>query len=478
MSNKYIYITLLSALAFSNEIGAQTVPQAPKLVVSITVDELRTDHLETFAPLYSAGGLRKLLTEGAFYANASYSFTPVDRASAAASLSTGTTPYYHGVTGEEWLDRSTLRPVRAVHDARQGYSPRQLGTSTLGDELKIATNGIAKVFAFAATPENAILSAGHAADGAAWMQSGEWVITNYYEPLNQWLRGYSRLYKPTIENNNKNNKNNKKAAPVPDYQSANASVTEIALECLKNGGLALDDKTDLLSIGYSVDPQMESYVALDRTIAQLVDSVSKRVPLDRVLFVLTSTGSARVENEQNNNEKYRIPTGKFDIQRTANLLNMYLGATFGTAQYVEAIYRNQLFLDHKLLERKNINMVDVLSRAQQFILQLSGVRHVYTTNQLTTSDSYQLEKIRSGFNVEKCGDLLIDIAPGWELVNEHNHTSTTSRVSNIPFPIIFFGAGVKAQRVQTPVTADAIAPTIARIIRIRAPNACATEPLF
>ena len=388
MSNKYIYITLLSALVFSNEIGAQTVSQAPKLVVSITVDELRTDHLETFAPLYSAGGLRKLLTEGAFYANASYSFTPVDRASAAASLSTGTTPYYHGITGEEWLDRSTLRPVRAVQDLKQGYSPRQLGTSTLGDELKIATNGIAKVFAFAATPDNAILSAGHAADGAAWIQSGKWSITNYYEPLNQWLRGYTRLYNPTTD--------------------TNTSVTEIALDCLSNGGLSLDDKTDLLCVGYSEEPQMESYVALDRTIALLVDSISKRVPLDRVLFVLTSTGSARVENEQNNNEKYRIPTGKFDIQRTANLLN----------------------------------------------------------------------QIRSGFNVEKCGDLLIDIAPGWELVNEQNHTSTTSRVSNIPFPIIFFGAGVKAQRIQTPVTTDAIAPTIARIIRIRAPNACATEPLF
>ena len=458
MSNKYIYITLLSALVFSNEIGAQTVSQAPKLVVSITVDELRTDHLETFAPLYSAGGLRKLLTEGAFYANASYSFSPVDRASAAASLSTGTTPYYHGITGEEWLDRSTLRPVRAVQDLKQGYSPRQLGTSTLGDELKIATNGIAKVFAFAATPDNAILSAGHAADGAAWIQSGKWSITNYYEPLNQWLRGYTRLYNPTTD--------------------TNTSVTEIALDCLSNGGLSLDDKTDLLCVGYSVEPQMESYVALDRTIALLVDSISKRVPLDRVLFVLTSTGSARVENEQNNNEKYRIPTGKFDIQRTANLLNMYLGATFGTAQYVEAIYRNQLFLDHKLLERKNINMGDILLRAQQLIMQLSGVRHVYTANQLTTSDSNLLNQIRSGFNVEKCGDLLIDIAPGWELVNEQNHTSTTSRVSNIPFPIIFFGAGVKAQRIQTPVTTDAIAPTIARIIRIRAPNACATEPLF
>ncbi|SFW34339.1 Type I phosphodiesterase / nucleotide pyrophosphatase [Prevotellaceae bacterium HUN156] len=458
MSNKYLYITLLSVLGFSEELTAQVVTQAPKLVVSITVDELRTDELETFSPLYSPNGLKRLLQDGTFFTNASYPFTPVDRASAAASLSTGSTPYYHGITGAEWLDRSTLRPVRSVHDLRLGYSPKQLGASTLGDELKIATNGIAKVFAFAATPENAILSAGHAADGAAWMQTNQWVITSFYEPTNQWLRGYTRLYQPSAD--------------------TNASVTEIALDCLNGGGLALDDKTDLLSVGYSVDSQMESYVALDRAIAQLVDSVSKRIPLDRVLFVLTSTGTRRVENEQNNNEKYRIPTGKFYINRTANLLNMYLGATYGTAQYVEAIYRNQLFIDHKLLERKNINLSDMLRRAQEFILQLSGVRHVYTANQLTTSDSNLLSAIRNGFNVEKCGDLIIDIAPGWELVNENDHTSTTSRASNIPFPIIFYGAGIKSQRVQTPVTVDAIAPTIARIIRIRAPNACSTEPLF
>ena len=327
MSNKYLYITLLSVLGFSEELTAQVVTQAPKLVVSITVDELRTYELETFSPLYSPNGLKRLLQDGTFFTNASYPFTPVDRASAAASLSTGSTPYYHGITGAEWLDRSTLRPVRSVHDLRLGYSPKQLGASTLGDELKIATNGIAKVFAFAATPENAILSAGHAADGAAWMQTNQWVITSFYEPTNQWLRGYTRLYQPSAD--------------------TNASVTEIALDCLNGGGLALDDKTDLLSVGYSVDSQMESYVALDRAIAQLVDSVSKRIPLDRVLFVLTSTGTRRVENEQNNNEKYRIPTGKFYINRTANLLNMYLGATYGTAQYVEAIYRNQLFIDHK-----------------------------------------------------------------------------------------------------------------------------------
>ena len=476
MTNKYLYITLLAILGFKTEAQAQADGSAPRLVVSIAIDQLRSDYLQAFAPLYLPDGFKRLLEKGLVYESASYPFTPVDRASAIASLSTGVTPYYNNIVGERWLNRETLRPVNSIDDASHAglgttetASPANLGTSAIGDELKVASNGVSKVFAFAATPENAILSAGHAADGAAWIQSGKWVITNYYEPLNQWLRGYTRLYSPTVD---------KLATPNTDYKTQNSNVTDIAVECLKNSGMALDDKTDLLSIGYSVAPHMEGYVALDRTIAQLVDSVSKRVPLDRVLFVLTSTGSARVENEQNNNGKYRIPTGKFDIQRTVNLLNMYLGATFGTAQYVETVYQNQLFLDHKLLERKNINMSDLLRRAQEFIMQLSGVRHVYTASQLTTSDSNQLERIRNGFNVEKCGDLMIEIAPGWELVNESNHTSTTSRVSNIPFPIIFFGAGVKAQRIQTPVTADAIAPTIARIIRIRAPNACSAEPLF
>ena len=157
---------------------------------------------------------------------------------------------------------------------------------------------------------------------------------------------------------------------------------------------------------------------------------------------------------------------------------MYLGATYGSEQYVEATYGNQLFLNHKLLERKNINMGEMLRRSQEFILQLSGVRNVYTASQLLTSDSYLLERIRGGFNVEKCGDLLIDIAPGWQLVNEDTQTSVTSRASNIPFPIIFYGASTSSQRIETPVTVDHIAPTIARAIRIRAPNACSAEPLF
>lgn len=457
MRNRYIYITLLSILGFNAETYAQVIVQAPRLVVSITIDQLRTDYLETYAPLYSNDGLKRLLTDGKVFINGAYNFTPVDRASAIASLHTGTVPYYNGITAEEWLDKQTLRPQNCVRDQQIGYSPQFLGTSTISDELKMATNGIAKVFSFAPTADAAILSAGHAADGAAWVSNGKWATTTYYRPINQWLSGYTRLFLPGTD--------------------VNKAVTDAALKCLEQAGVGNDDKTDLLSLTYEAGRQMESYVELDRQMTLLLNGIERQIARDRVLFVITGT-SSREEEEESNQERYRIPTGTFYINRTANLLNMYLGAIFGSAKYVEFCHKNHIYFNHQLLRQKNIHLGDICSRSQEFLLQLSGVRNVYTANQLLTSDSYLLESIRNGFNVEKCGDLIIDIAPGWKLINEDTLEKSISRSAHVPFPIIIYGAGTKAERIQTPVTVDRIAPAVARAIRIRAPNACSSEPLF
>ena len=457
MRNRYIYITLLSILGFNAETYAQVIVQAPRLVVSITIDQLRTDYLETYAPLYSNDGLKRLLTDGKVFINGAYNFTPVDRASAIASLHTGTVPYYNGITAEEWLDKQTLRPQNCVRDQQIGYSPQFLGTSTISDELKMATNGVAKVFSFAPTADAAILSAGHAADGAAWVSNGKWATTTYYRPINQWLSGYTRLFLPGTD--------------------VNKAVTDAALKCLEQAGVGNDDKTDLLSLTYEAGRHMESYVELDRQMALLLNGIERQIARDRVLFVITGT-SSREEEEESNQERYRIPTGTFYINRTANLLNMYLGAIFGSAKYVEFCHKNHIYFNHQLLRQKNIHLGEICSRSQEFLLQLSGVRNVYTANQLLTSDSSLLESIRNGFNVEKCGDLIIDIAPGWKLINEDTLEKSISRSAHVPFPIIIYGAGTKAERIQTPVTVDRIAPAVARAIRIRAPNACSSEPLF
>ena len=195
-----------------------------------------------------------------------------------------------------------------------------------------------------------------------------------------------------------------------------------------------------------------------------------------MLFVVTSTGCSDAESA--NYEKYRIPTGTFYMNRSANLLNMYLGAIWGQGRYVESCFRNQMFLNQKLLESKRISMNDACQRAQEFLAQLSGVRNVYSGLQLLTNINDQTQKIRNGYNASHCGDILIEVSPGWKLYNEDNQDTQLSRASFVQFPIIFYGGGTKAGRISDHVTVDRIAPTIAKSIRIRAPNACSSEPLF
>jgi len=98
--------------------------------------------------------------------------------------------------------------------------------------------------------------------------------------------------------------------------------------------------------------------------------------------------------------------------------------------------------------------------------------------QLLTNINEQTLKVRNGYNPIRCGDIVIEVSPGWRLYNEDNQDTQLSRASFIQFPIIFYGAATKAERINDRVTVDRIAPTIAKTIRIRAPNACSAEPLF
>lgn len=83
----------------------------------------------------------------------------------------------------------------------------------------------------------------------------------------------------------------------------------------------------------------------DHTLATLISGVEQRVGKDKVLFVVTSTGYS--DEARKNLDKYRVPTGTFYINRTANLLNVYLSAIYGQGRYVEQYYGNELYLNHK-----------------------------------------------------------------------------------------------------------------------------------
>lgn len=516
MKNRYLYITLLAVLGITPEMMAQSkIQYAPRLVVTVAIDQLRTDYLEAFAPLYGNAGFKRLLRQGKVYSNASYPFSPIDRASATASLFTGVSPYYHSIVGERWLHRETLRPVLCVGEK---LTPDNLSTSTLGDELKVSTEGKAQVYSIAPFADAAIMSAGHAANAAFWLsdEDGRWRTSHYYQnALPAWLVAFNDLrspqkdakqmvWEPVIELSGSFNYYQHTPAPQKTFKHklvgnhrftllktsglVNQFVTDFAQHLVTETTMGYDRVTDLLSLTYYAgtfghramsECQLElqdTYVRLDRELARLFDYLERKLGTEHVLFVVTSTGYSDPESEAY--DKYRVPTGTFFINRTANLLNMYYGAIWGQGRWVETCFGSQMFLNHKLLESKRVSLTDACQRAQEFVSQLSGVRNVYTGLQLITSTSELTQKVRAGFNPERCGDILIEVSPGWKLLNEDNHETQLSRASFTQFPIVFYGAGIRPDSISDHVTIDRIAPTIAKTIRIRAPNACSAEPLF
>lgn len=468
------YLALILAALTTAEM--QAFELAPRLVVTITIDQLRSDYLEAFNNLYSANGFKKILGNGLVYEGANYPFTPIDRSSATASLSTGATPFFNGIIGNNWLDRKTLRPTASTDDDTYLSSPAKLRTSTIGDELKVSSHGKALVYSFAPTKESAILSAGHDADGAFWLDNGgEWTGSVYYnQSLPVWVINYNKEYERTFRKRK-------------DYQ-ANDNVVDMALEALRSTEMGNDAVSDLLNITLTAEmPKGKKvvgdwqkdmagvYQRLDYSIGRIITAVENRISLNEVLFVVTSTGYTEEKTEDMS--RYRIPTGTFYINRTASLLNMYLGAIYGQGRYVEQCYDNELYLNHRLIEQKRLSMAEVLTRSQDFLLQNAGVADVYTSTRLIAGNN-DILKIRAGYNPVLSGDIIINIAPGWRLLNETTQQTFTSRASVVPFPIIFFGGGIKHERVLSPVTVDRIAPTISKTIRIRAPNACTAQPLF
>lgn len=497
----------------------------PRLVVSILVDQLRSDYLEAFMPLYGENGFKRLFTEGRVYTQADYPMAQPDCASAAATLATGTTPSSHGIIGRRWLDRETLRPVFCVDDTKYAgtgntsdkSAPTFLGVSTIGDELKVATDGKAIVYAIAPAREAAILSAGHAADGAVWIddRTGQWCSTSYYGALPTWAsvrnsggiasRIRALTWQPSsdlvgnfsyfLSGGMKKPFNHKfkGATPVVSFKTSglvNEEVTATATTCLNGTLMGHDGITDHLAVTFyagnfehksAAEAGMElqdTYVRLDQAVAELIGAVEKGVGLDNALFVLTSTGYTD-ENNAATLSQYRIPTGSFDVSRAAALLNMYLTAIYGQGTYVEATLGTQLYLNHKLLETKQLNQAEVLERSQDFLLQLAGVKDVYTSQRLLLGAwTPGISRIRGGYNPQYSGDIMIEVAAGWHYVNENTHENQLVRESYISYPIIFFGCGVKAEKVETPVTVDRIAPTLSKAMRIRAPNACSVAPLF
>ena len=157
---------------------------------------------------------------------------------------------------------------------------------------------------------------------------------------------------------------------------------------------------------------------------------------------------------------------------------MYLMAIYGQGNYVETYYNREIYLNHKLIEEKKLNLTEVLNRSSDFIVQMSGVREAYTSQRLMLGAwTPKIDRIRNGYNINCSGDIYVEVMPGWSFVDEYSNNSYVVRDIYASAPLFFIGNNVKPEILYAPVKVTAIAPTVAHFMRIRAPNAASSTPL-
>ena len=205
MKNKFILIILIV-------ISIQTYAQKkPKLVVGIVVDQMRYDYIDRFWNEFGNNGFKKLINKGYFCRNTNFSYMPTFTGPGHASIFTGTTPSVHGIIANNWFDKRSKKSVYCAGDgsthtvcnchnttedvvSNEGkMSPHHMLTTTIGDEIKLF-NLESKVIGVSLKDRGAILSAGHSANAAYWMdKNGEWITSSYYmQKLPEWLTEYQQ----------------------------------------------------------------------------------------------------------------------------------------------------------------------------------------------------------------------------------------------------------------------------------------------
>ncbi len=211
----------LAALLPSASI-AQAYVGRPKLIVIVVIDQFRGDYLNRDQAKFKGRGFKLFMDEGAWFTNCYYDYANTVTGPGHATIGTGAYSDGHGIDANEFWDasRSSEHKVSSVEDERYqlvdlpaasipanqpgapdtalkyviGASPRNLRATTLGDELRLATQGRSRVYGISLKDRAAILPAGQAANGAFWIDtsSGQFTTSTYYmEHLPEWARAFN-----------------------------------------------------------------------------------------------------------------------------------------------------------------------------------------------------------------------------------------------------------------------------------------------
>ncbi len=537
-------LTLVALVIASGSFTAQTKKtntlERPKLVVGLVVDQMRWDYLYRFYDKYEEGGFKRLLNEGYSLNNVHINYLPTYTAIGHTTIYTGSVPAIHGISGNNWYDKATgkdvyctgddtVKPVGTSNVENGSHSPRNMWSTTIGDELRLATNFQAKVVGVSLKDRASILPAGHNPTGAYWYDdsTGNFVTSTYYRnELPAWVDNFNKakvgdqLVKngwntllpvaqytesspdnspwegllgsaktPTFPYKNLAADYQKKKGIIRTTPFGNTLTLKLAEAAVQGEQLGADAITDLLAVnlastdyaGHEFGPNaievQDVYLRLDRDLAEFFNYLDSKVGKDQyTVFLSADHGGA---HSQGFLAEHKMPTG-FYGEGSIKQFNGWLKDKFGADQLVSKVTNNQIYMDEKAHTGSKLNMEET---KQYLIDMLNKDQSVLFAVDMKKAGAASIpEPIRArivnGYNWQRSGDIQLVYHDSW--LPSYSKTGTTHGSWNSydsHIPLIFMGWGVKPGESHQAYHMTDIAPTLAALLRVQFPSGTIGNPI-
>ncbi len=543
MRNKGLFPSILLGLLISG-IAPATEREDVRLVVQITVDQLRGDTLTRFDENFTKGGFRYLLNKGVHYTNAHYPYSDTETAPGHATLATGANPSAHGIVSNDWLDANTGEFVYNTEDDRhsyigeaakphQGVSPRNLLSTTTGDEIVVHNAGRSRAFSVSSKDRGAILPGGHAGK-AFWYsnRTGQFVTSTYYfDAYPQWVSDWNeqhgardfadtrweliyeqsryvardiddRPYEtdfaglgrtfphPLVAADSKYLPVVVYVTPMADLLTLNFAKTLIDAEQVGQG-----EYVDYLAVSFSA-PDIaghlygqssleyeDAVLRTDQNLAELFAHIDEQIGLRNTLIVLSADHGGAEAPEYLQSKGF--PAGRLPLDwiRKQDTLSKPLKEKYGRDDLIVGHSHPYVYLNNAAMVEAGLDAAEVEQFVANELLKVEGITYATTRSQILSGNVPPLpvtEKIIRNFHPTRSGNVHYVQNQNWFV-----HSTEEAEKLGLPalaaihgspweydtyVPILFAGPGVDKGKVSRRVSPQDIAPTITNYLGVKPPS--------
>lgn len=528
---------------------AKAAPQygRPRLVVTMMVDQMTWDYLYRYQARFSEGGFKRLLTQGFNCENTRINYIPSVTAIGHSSVHTGSVPAIHGIAGNDFekdgkpiycTEDTSVATVGAPNGKSGQMSPRNLLTTTIADELRIATNFRSKTIGVAIKDRASILPAGHTTNGAYWLddKTGHFITSTYYmQDLPQWVKdfnarervaellmqGWAPLYPlSTYKESTADDvryeqpwgKNGEHPATLPLNTAElmkehglgvirttpmGATLTfEMAKAAIEGEKLgSRPDETDFLAMSHSSTDYIghrygtfaveteDAYLRLDKDLADFFAYLDKQYGRDGYLFVLTADHAAG--HNLTFERDHKIPGAALRLDIALGIADSVARAFTGKdVKLIRRISNYQVFFENERIDSLGIDRLPLLRKVAEVLrAKLPGAAFVVPAEEVEMATIPEVIKTRiiHGYRKGRSGDIFIVADPGWyNKWNGRLPQGTTHGVwspYDTHIPLIFMGRGIRPGHLYRETYITDIAATLAALLKTQYPSGCIGHPI-